>query len=63
MTDKDDLCRLLLWLKVQHWLHRDDARERHPAWPRREFVPALIFPTLAALADWLDAQPLDEDTR
>jgi len=45
------------------WLHRDDARERHPAWPRREFVPTLTFPTLAALADWLDAQPRDEDAR
>lgn len=45
------------------WLHRDDARERHPAWPRREFVATLTFPTLAALADWLDAQPRDEDAR
>ncbi len=38
------------------WLHRDDARERHPTWPKREFAPDLIFPTLHALADWLDAQ-------
>ncbi len=43
------------------WLHRDDARERHPTWPKREFVPSLIFPTLAALADWLDATPRLED--
>ncbi|MGY0504953.1 HAD family hydrolase [Luteimonas sp. e5] len=39
------------------WLHREDARERHPTWPRRDFVPDLRFPTLAALADWLDASP------
>ncbi|SIQ16243.1 putative hydrolase of the HAD superfamily [Solilutibacter tolerans] len=43
------------------WLHRDDARERHPTWPKREFVPSLILPTLAALADWLDMQPRHED--
>ena len=44
------------------WLHRDDARERHPAWPKREFTPTLTFPTLAALADWLDAHH-DEEFR
>ncbi len=45
------------------WLHREDARERHPTWPKREFVPTLTFPTLAALADWLDASVAREDTR
>ena len=45
------------------WLHRDDARARHPTWPKREFTPRLTFPTLAALADWLDTQPHPEDAR
>ncbi len=45
------------------WLHRDDARERHPTWPKRDFVPGLTFPTLAALADWMDTQPDPEDAR
>ena len=44
------------------WLHRDDAREKHPRWPKREFMPTLTFPTLTALADWLDAH-LDEVPR
>ncbi len=41
------------------WLHRSDALEKHPRWPRREFLPDLTFPTLCALADWLEAQPLE----
>lgn len=45
------------------WLHRDDARDRHPTWPKRDFVPSLTFPTLAALADWLDAQAIDKEPR
>lgn len=45
------------------WLHRDDARDRHPTWPKRDFIPTLTLPTLAALADWLDAQPIDKDPR
>ena len=43
------------------WLHRDDARDKHPTWPKREFVPSLTFPTLAALADWLDTHSPEED--
>ncbi|RMH93412.1 HAD family hydrolase [Lysobacter pythonis] len=42
------------------WLHRDDARPRHPTWPKRDFTPSLTFPTLCALADWLDARAHDE---
>ncbi|PJK12149.1 HAD family hydrolase [Lysobacteraceae bacterium NML95-0200] len=37
------------------WLHREDARARHPAWPRRDFIPDLVFSNLAQLADWLEA--------
>lgn len=44
------------------WVHRDDARERHPTWPKRDFVPGLTVTTLAALADWLDTQAPDKDT-
>ncbi|PJK10181.1 HAD family hydrolase [Lysobacteraceae bacterium NML08-0793] len=38
------------------WLHREDARDRHPGWPRRDFIPDLVFSDLAQLADWLEAQ-------
>ncbi|PJJ97936.1 HAD family hydrolase [Lysobacteraceae bacterium NML75-0749] len=38
------------------WLHREDARTRHPTWPRRDFIPDLVFSNLAQLADWLEAQ-------
>lgn len=38
------------------WVHREDARERHPQWPSdAEFHPDLIVEDLAALADWLQA--------
>ncbi|MDO5610059.1 MAG: HAD family hydrolase [Pseudomonadota bacterium] len=43
------------------WLHRDDARDKHPTWPKREFVPTLRFSTLHALADWLDAHLIDKE--
>lgn len=45
------------------WIHRDDARDKHPTWPKHEFVPTLRVPTLCALADWLDAHPIDEKTQ
>ncbi|MDO4708310.1 MAG: HAD family hydrolase [Pseudomonadota bacterium] len=38
------------------WLHREDAYPRHPAWPRSDFTPDLVFSTLTHLADWLEAQ-------
>ena len=37
------------------WVHRDDARERHPHWPHEDIAPDLIVNDLAALADLLDA--------
>jgi len=37
------------------WIKRPDARGATPAWPRSDLRPDLEFPTLAALADWLDA--------
>ena len=36
------------------WIHRDDLHGPAPAWPHAHVVPDLAFPTLAALADWLD---------
>lgn len=36
------------------WIHRDDARERHPHWPHDDIIPDLIVHDLAALADQLD---------
>ena len=39
------------------WVHRDDARERHPAWPRDDITPDIIIPDLAALADLIERMP------
>jgi putative hydrolase of the HAD superfamily len=36
------------------WLHRDDLHP-DPVWPHAHVRPDLAFPTLDALADWLDA--------
>ena len=36
------------------WVHRDDARERHPQWPHDDIRPDLIVPDLAALADAIE---------
>jgi putative hydrolase of the HAD superfamily len=41
------------------WVHRDDARERHPAWPHDDIAPDLIVPDLAALADLIERMPVD----
>lgn len=37
------------------WVHRDDARERHPHWPHDDIAPDLIVNDLTALADMVDA--------
>ena len=37
------------------WVHREDARERHPHWPHDDCAPDLIVNDLAALADAIDA--------
>ena len=37
------------------WINRPDADGRTHAWSRRDVEPDLQFPTLTALADWLDA--------
>jgi FMN hydrolase / 5-amino-6-(5-phospho-D-ribitylamino)uracil phosphatase len=37
------------------WINRADDDGRMRAWPHRDLRPDLEFPTLAALADWLDA--------
>jgi putative hydrolase of the HAD superfamily len=37
------------------WIHRDDLHGPTPTWPHAHVQPDLAFPTLAALADWLDA--------
>ncbi|MFC7301907.1 HAD family hydrolase [Cognatiluteimonas weifangensis] len=39
------------------WINRPDAAGVRRAWPAGEARPDLEFPTLAALADWLDAAP------
>jgi putative hydrolase of the HAD superfamily len=46
------------------WLNRADAAcegAAPRAWPRDDVRPDLEFPSLAALADWLDAQPARQD--
>ena len=37
------------------WVHRDDARERHPHWPHDDCTPDMIVNDLTALADAIDA--------
>jgi putative hydrolase of the HAD superfamily len=37
------------------WINRADGDGRVRSWPRHDLQPDLTFPTLAALADWLDA--------
>jgi len=37
------------------WINRADGDGRVRHWPHRDVRPDLEFPTLAALADWLDA--------
>jgi len=37
------------------WINRADGDGRVRQWPHRDVCPDLEFPTLAALADWLDA--------
>ena len=39
------------------WLNRPDGDGRRREWPASEPRPDLEVPTLAALADWLDAAP------
>jgi putative hydrolase of the HAD superfamily len=48
------------------WINRDggcsgDARRTAREWPREDVRPDLEFPSLAALADWLDAHPTRQD--
>jgi putative hydrolase of the HAD superfamily len=38
------------------WINRVDDNTGHaPRWPHHDVHPDLAFPTLDALADWLDA--------
>jgi putative hydrolase of the HAD superfamily len=39
------------------WINRPDAEGRVREWPHAHVRPDLEVPTLAALADWLDAAP------
>ncbi|BCT91978.1 hydrolase [Lysobacter helvus] len=41
------------------WIHRDDLHP-DPVWPHAHVRPDLAFPTLDALADWLDAHLQDD---
>jgi len=41
------------------WIHRDDLHGPTPTWPHAHVRPDLAFPTLTALADWLDAHQQD----
>jgi putative hydrolase of the HAD superfamily len=43
------------------WINRDDDCAAAREWPREDVRPDLEFPSLAALADWLDAQPTRQD--
>jgi putative hydrolase of the HAD superfamily len=36
------------------WVHREDARDKHPHWPHADIAPDLIVPDLAVLADAID---------
>ena len=42
------------------WINRPDASGATRRWPHTEIRPDLEFPTLAALADWLDMVPFQE---
>lgn len=42
------------------WINRDDHHAAPRAWTRTDVAPDLEFPALAALADWLEAQPEPE---
>lgn len=42
------------------WINRPDDAGVHRRWPRSDLRPDLEFSTLAALADWLDAQQPQE---
>ena len=44
------------------WVHRDDAHSRCPQWPHSEFVPDLIVPDLAVLADRIEAMIVFSET-
>jgi len=44
------------------WINRDDACAAAREWPREDVRPDLEFTSLAALADWLDAQSTHPDT-
>lgn len=39
------------------WVHREDARDRHPHWPHEGIAPDVIVPDLAALADLIERLP------
>ena len=43
------------------WINRDADRSASREWPRDDVHPDLEFPSLDALADWLDAQPPRQD--
>jgi FMN hydrolase / 5-amino-6-(5-phospho-D-ribitylamino)uracil phosphatase len=43
------------------WIHRDDLHGPQPLWPHVHARPDLAFPTLDALADWLDAHLQQDD--
>ena len=45
------------------WINRPDERGRSQPWPDARPCPDLEFPTLAALADWLDAAHSKESIR
>jgi len=44
------------------WINRVDRDGRARPWPHRLPRPDLEFPTLAALADWLDATHANEQS-
>ena len=43
------------------WIHRDDLHGPQPLWPHVHARPDLAFPSLDALADWLDAHLQQDD--
>lgn len=43
------------------WINRPDDSGTLRAWPRDDLRPDLEFPTLTALADWLDASSHQQD--
>lgn len=44
------------------WINRVDCDGVHRQWPHADIRPDLEFPSLAALADWLDASILRQST-